>query len=72
MTNTEAFNEAMQIIEKNLQHSWWDNEPCGIFNIPMRTSWIWLRICDYFIVNKRYPKSYRSLHAWEKNYYGEK
>lgn len=69
MTNTEAFKEAMKIIEENIQHNWKANDPIKAFLTPQRVIWLWLRIRDYYVINEKLPKSYRSLHAWEKKYY---
>lgn len=72
MTNTEAFNEAINLIKANTMQKWWEEKPIEAFLTPARIIWIWIRIDDYFVVNKKYPNSYRNLHAWEKNYYKEK
>ena len=72
MTNEEAFKEAVKIIEKQKQHNWWEEKPVEAFKTPMRVIWIWLRMCDYYIINDEFPKNYRNLQKWEKKYYEEK
>lgn len=71
MTNTEAFKQAIDLIN-NREIKYWEEKPFEAFMLPMRTMWMWFRICDYFIVNHKYPKSFRSLHTWEKNYYQDR
>lgn len=69
MTNTEAFNKAMKIIEEKKISKWFEMKPIEAFLIPERVVWLWVRIDDYYVVKGEYPKSYRTLTKWEKEYY---